>query len=99
VFPAKAQTLPLTLCFSGWHLIRQDDSWFQSFLGKVFQVQRHDEIRVASFCAETERIIPRIWRNLDGTDSDCFGAFANQVNDFPDQVRTDAEASKNWVCR
>jgi hypothetical protein len=65
---------------------------------EILGVQGHDEIGLAVFGAEAKRVILGIGRNFRrGMHLDPFGPLADQVDDFSDQIRTNAEALENFL--
>ena len=70
-----------------------DDGCLETAFREVLQVQGDDEIGLALLGAKAEWIILGV-----GPDFTCaahprlFGSHSDQVDDFPDEIRTNAEA-------
>jgi hypothetical protein len=63
---------------------------FETPLRKVFRIERDYEVCFARFGAEAKRVVLWIGRNLSrGMHCHFFGPFADQIDDFPDGIRTD----------
>jgi hypothetical protein len=65
-------------------------------LRKILRIQRHDEIRSASFRATAERIVSRIGRDVwKGRGRNRFRLLSKQIDYLPDEVAPYAKLSLN----
>jgi hypothetical protein len=65
-------------------------------LRKILRIQRHDEIRSASFSATAERIVSRIGRDVwKGRGRNRFRLLSKQNDYLPDEVAPYAKLSLN----
>ncbi len=79
-------------------ITRRKDCCFQTCLRKILGIKGNQKIRIAGFGAEAKRVILGIGRNLNrGMHLHLFGPFADQVDDSPDEIRTNVEALKNFL--
>ena len=68
----------------------------ETHLRKVSGVESNHEICLAGFSAKAKGIVLGIGRNLNrGMHVHLFGPLADQVDDFSDDIRTNAEALQN----
>ena len=75
-----------------------DDIGFETLLGKIFRIEGNYEIRFAGFGAEAKRVVLGIGRNFSrGLHLHLFSPLSDQVDDFPDEIRTNAEALQNFL--
>ena len=64
---------------------------------EVLHVERYDRIRFALFRTHAEGIVIRVGRNLSRlTNLNLFSPLPDQIDDFPDQGRTNISPLKNF---
>src|SRR6266849_3043127 len=72
---------------------RKKDCCFQECLRKILGIESNHKICLARFSAEAKRVILGVRGNLSrGMHLHLFGPLTDQVDDFPDEIRTNAEA-------
>jgi hypothetical protein len=93
-FPSSCRT---TLDSLG-ECTRRNHLGFQLGLGKIFGIERNQEVGVGLLGAGAECIVARVRGYLNrGTHSDLLGALTDQVDNSSDQVWTNTEALQNFL--
>ena len=81
-----------------YEFTRKDDFGVETLLGKIFEIERNYEIRIAGFRAQAKRGVLWIGGNFSrGAHLDPFGSLSDQVDDFSDKTWTDAETLEDFL--